>query len=498
MSTVLPSVLDQIDQRTVEILKRQRRSPSARRRGWLMRRMLLKSDLVGLAVAFAGAQTIYAYNVQTGTFGIAGETLLFVLTLPLWVVMAKLYGLYEHDEERADHSTADDVVGVFHLVTVGTWLLFLGAHLTKLANPQLPKLMAFWLLAIVSVPVLRSLARSRCRHSIDYLQNTLIIGAGDVGQQVARKVLHHPEYGFNLVGFVDSNPRRLIRELQHLTLLGSLDNVSALVKLLNIERVIVAFSNDNHFETLEVIRDLNKLDVQVDVVPRFYEVIGPTVDVHSVEGMSLIGLRRPKLSRSSALLKRLLDLTGALFGLVLLAPLFAVIALATRLDSAGGVFFRQVRMGSGGRTFRIIKFRTMTVDADARKGEFAFLNKHAHSGGDARMFKIDDDPRVTRVGRWLRRHSLDELPQLWNVLRSEMSLVGPRPLILEEDAYVTDWAERRLDLKPGITGIWQVLGRDDIPFEEMVTLDYLYVTSWSLGGDLRLLLRTIPILFRAT
>jgi lipopolysaccharide/colanic/teichoic acid biosynthesis glycosyltransferase len=138
----------------------------------------------------------------------------------------------------------------------------------------------------------------------------------------------------------------------------------------------------------------------------------------------------------------------------------------------------------------------MVADAEARKQEVAGLNKHARGGGDPRMFKIDDDPRVTRVGHVLRRLSLDELPQLWNVLRGEMSLVGPRPLILEEDAYVTDWAERRLDLKPGITGIWQVLGRDGIPFEEMVKFDYVYVTSWSLGGDLRLLLRTIPILLR--
>ena len=138
----------------------------------------------------------------------------------------------------------------------------------------------------------------------------------------------------------------------------------------------------------------------------------------------------------------------------------------------------------------------MVADAEARKVEVARLNKHARNGGDPRMFKIDDAPRVTRVGRVLRRLSIDELPQLWNVLRGEMSLVGPRPLILEENAHVMDWAVRRLDLKPGITGIWQVLGRDGIPFEEMVKFDYLYVTSWSLGGDLRLLLRTIPIVVR--
>jgi lipopolysaccharide/colanic/teichoic acid biosynthesis glycosyltransferase len=157
------------------------------------------------------------------------------------------------------------------------------------------------------------------------------------------------------------------------------------------------------------------------------------------------------------------------------------------------VFFRQVRIGQADQTFRIAKFRTMTADADERKPEVAHLNQHLQNGGDPRMFKISDDPRATRVGRWLRRYSLDELPQLFNVLRGEMSLVGPRPLIADEDRHVTDWARRRLDLKPGLTGPWQVLGRDDIPFDEMIRLDYGYVSTWSLAEDLRLLAKTLPV-----
>jgi lipopolysaccharide/colanic/teichoic acid biosynthesis glycosyltransferase len=152
-------------------------------------------------------------------------------------------------------------------------------------------------------------------------------------------------------------------------------------------------------------------------------------------------------------------------------------------------------MGARDRTFRIAKFRTMAPDADGRRAELAHLNEHAKNGGNGLMFKAKDDPRVTRVGRVLRRTSVDELPQLWNVLRGDMSLVGPRPLPLEEDRHVGSWARRRLDLRPGITGPWQVLGRSEIPFEEMVKLDYLYVTSWSLGSDLKLLAQTIPVLF---
>jgi lipopolysaccharide/colanic/teichoic acid biosynthesis glycosyltransferase len=182
--------------------------------------------------------------------------------------------------------------------------------------------------------------------------------------------------------------------------------------------------------------------------------------------------------------------------LVVLAPLLALLALMIKIDSPGPVFFRQIRIGAAGRTFRIFKFRSMHADADERKPEVAHLNRHLAPGGDPRMFKIVDDPRVTRVGKFLRRFCLDELPQLLNVVVGEMSLVGPRPLILDEDQHVERWARRRLNLKPGVTGPWQVLGRSEIPFEEMVRLDYLYVTRWSLMGDLRLIALTIPALCR--
>jgi lipopolysaccharide/colanic/teichoic acid biosynthesis glycosyltransferase len=177
-----------------------------------------------------------------------------------------------------------------------------------------------------------------------------------------------------------------------------------------------------------------------------------------------------------------------------LAPLFAGVALAIKVESRGPVFFRQVRRGANGSTFRIYKFRTMFSDAEDRKAEVVHLN--IHRSRDPRMTKIPDDPRVTNVGRYLRRFSIDELPQLINVMKGEMSLVGPRPLILEEDAFVQEWARKRLDIKPGITGLWQVLGRSDIPFDEMTKLDYVYVTNWSLREDLRLIFLTVPSLFR--
>jgi exopolysaccharide biosynthesis polyprenyl glycosylphosphotransferase len=484
-----------VDKRTLEILEHRRRTSKPQRRGWLVRRALLAADLVGLTCAFIAATLVFGADPNVDHVSYHVEVLAFILSLPAWVIVAKLYGLYDLDEERTDHSTADDLVPVLHLVTVGSWLFFAFISVTGLLDPGFSRLVALWFFAIAFVTAGRGIARSIARRQIAYLQNTIIVGAGDVGQLVAKKLRQHPEYGLNLVGFVDDRPKERPASLHDLALLGGSGQLPELVQILDVERVIVAFSNDSHEEMLDLIRSLKDLDIQIDLVPRFFEVIGTNVGIHTAEGLPLIGLPPLRLARSSMLLKRAMDISLSLVSLVLLAPLFAAVALWIKLDSKGPVFFRQQRMGSGDRTFEIFKFRTMCDDAETQKAGLAGLNKH--NGGDARMFKIPNDPRVTRSGAWLRAFSIDELPQLLNVVRGEMSLVGPRPLILEEDQHVVDWRRNRLNLKPGITGLWQVLGRDDIPFEEMVRLDYVYVTTWSLLNDLKLILRTIPALVRA-
>jgi exopolysaccharide biosynthesis polyprenyl glycosylphosphotransferase len=466
------------------------------RRGWLIRRALLFADLVGLTLSFVVAELLFGPTRGVADHvGVSIEFAVFFGTLPAWIVIGKLYGLYDRDEERADHTTFDDFRGVFHLLSTGSWLVVAAAWLFHLAYPDFAKLVAFWSLAIVLVTFGRTLARGFCHRRPSFLQNTIVVGAGEVGQLVARKIMQHPEYGIRLVGFVDAAPKQRDERLGDLTLLGAPEELPQLISALGVERVIVAFSQDSHEESLELLRSLRGLNVRVDVVPRLFEGIGTRFMTHAVEGLPLIGLLPLSLPRSSRLLKRALDLCLSVLGLVLFAPFFALVAIAIKLDSTGPVFFRQVRMGGGG-TFRIFKFRTMVADAEDRKSEFAYLNRHSHDGGDTRMFKIVDDPRVTRVGRVLRRYFVDELPQLINVFKGEMSLVGPRPLILDEDAHVEEWARKRLELTPGMTGHWQVLGRSAIPFEEMVNLDYLYVTTWSLWNDLRLLFATVPVVVR--
>jgi exopolysaccharide biosynthesis polyprenyl glycosylphosphotransferase len=486
-----------VNERTAEILRYRRGASPAKRRGWLIRRVLLVADLVGLVAAFLTVELAFGLNQpDPGSAGFESEILIFVLSLPGWALLMRSHGLYERDEERTEHSTADDLVGVFHVLTFGAWCFFALTWLTGVVEPQFEKILLFWTLAIVMVSVARASGRTLARRHVAYLQNTVIVGAGEIGQTVARKLLHHPEYGLNLVGFLDRKPTPRDDDLQQVALLGVPEHLSSLVPLLDIERVIIAFSGDSHEHSLELIRSLKDDDVQVDIVPRLFEVVGPRVGLHSVEGMSMVGLPPFRLSRSSALLKRTIDVALSFAGLCALAPAFLVIGLLIKHDSPGPVFFRQLRSGAGDRPFRIYKFRTMSTDAEDRKAGLAHLSKHARVGGDPRMFKIPSDPRTTGFGRALRRYSLDELPQLINVLRGEMSLVGPRPLILEEAQHVRLWARRRIDLKPGITGPWQVLGRTSIPFEEMLRLDYLYVTSWSLLNDLKLIVRTLPALLR--
>jgi exopolysaccharide biosynthesis polyprenyl glycosylphosphotransferase len=482
-----------LDERTRDILER-RASSRIRRRGWLVRRALMYADLAGLAIAFMLSELVYAPAAgQVNRLGMTGEYGVFVASIPLWLVAAKLYGLYDRDESRANHTTADDVVGVFHLVTIVSWLLVAGAYLTDVANPAFTKVVTFWLIAVPLVTLLRAIARSFCRTRIAYIQNAVIVGAGDVGQLVARKILQHPEYGINLVGFVDDQPKEPVLGLERLTLLGSPAELEQILRELDVERVIIAFSNEPFGDTVDLVRSLHELDVQVDVVPRLFDLVSPSTQIHTLEGIPLLGIPLLQLSRSSKLFKRTMDLVLAGAGLILFAPVFAVIAYLIKLDSRGPVFFRQVRMGGDGKPFRILKFRTMIADAEERKAALRSLNKHAEPGSDPRMFKVPHDPRITAVGAVLRRYSLDELPQLINVVKGEMSLVGPRPLILEEHRHVSRWARKRMNLKPGMTGLWQVLGRSDIPFEEMVNLDYLYVTTWSLWQDFRLLFRTVPV-----
>jgi exopolysaccharide biosynthesis polyprenyl glycosylphosphotransferase len=251
----------------------------------------------------------------------------------------------------------------------------------------------------------------------------------------------------------------------------------------------MATSSEPTDEMLDLMRAVRRPDVHLSIVPSYSELFASNATIEELQGVPVVSLPPMRLSRSIRTVKRAIDLVASGLGLLALTPVLAAVAIAIRLDTPGPIFFRQRRHGRGGSEFEIVKFRTMVADAEAQRMAMAHMNEMEGAGP---LFKMANDPRVTRVGAFLRKTSLDELPQLWNVLRGEMSLVGPRPFVVHESEQITGWAGRRLDTTPGITGLWQVLGRNDIAFDEMVKLDYVYVTNWSLWWDIKILLRTIP------
>jgi exopolysaccharide biosynthesis polyprenyl glycosylphosphotransferase len=264
----------------------------------------------------------------------------------------------------------------------------------------------------------------------------------------------------------------------------TLDDLEAVVRDLNVQRLFVIPTSGDSETLLETVTRATSVPVKLSIVPSLFEVVGSAVEFDVVGGVTVLGVRPPGLGRSSLAIKRFIDVIGAAGGLLVLAPFGALMALAIKLDSRGPVFFRQSRIGRNGQRFHIIKFRSMVNGAEAQRAALEALNE---SDG---IFKLSDDPRVTRVGRWLRRTSLDELPQLINVLKGEMSLVGPRPLVMDEDMLIEGRHRDRLQVSPGMTGMWQVLGPTRPPLAEMVKLDYLYAANWSLWTDIKILLRT--------
>jgi exopolysaccharide biosynthesis polyprenyl glycosylphosphotransferase len=329
-------------------------------------------------------------------------------------------------------------------------------------------------------------------------ERMLFVGRSPMRRVLARKIAAHPEYQLEAIGEVidpgeqdlEGGERPVPGELElpnddaALRTLGTLDELPAIIERTGAERILITQDAPN---VIDLLRQCRALQIKVSILPKPFEAMGSGVEVDDLEGVTVLGVNPMVLSRSSRILKRALDLVVALPALIVTAPLMLGVAVAIKLDSKGPVLFRQDRVGRRGREFRLLKFRTMQADAESRREALMAESR------DPDWLLLDRDPRISRIGRFLRRVSLDELPQLINVVRGEMSMVGPRPLMEDDDRRVHGWARSRLDLTPGLTGLWQVLGRTSIPFEEMVKLDYLYVSNWSLWEDIRLILRTFSV-----
>jgi exopolysaccharide biosynthesis polyprenyl glycosylphosphotransferase len=456
-----------------------------RGRTWI----LIAADMVAIAMALAITYTIAELVASPAVIAPTWVTVtVAVAAFPIWMAIFTAYNLYERQNRSISLATFDEVGELFHALIAGSlFFLVLSQVLRRVADAEVvfPVEAAMFLATALPLVLLtRGSVRSWLLPAIMAPRRTLIVGTGDVAQMVERKIASHPEYRLELVGFVDEEPHGD----GSAPLVGRPAELPRLVDELEIDWVILAFSRASYEETLDLLRSARRPDVHLSIVPRFFEVFASNATIQELEGMPVVNLPPMRLSRGIQFTKRVVDVTVSGLGLLLLAPVLAAIALAVKLDSRGPVFFRQERHGRGGSIFRIVKFRTMRDGAEDERLALAPLNEISGA-----LFKMKEDPRITRVGRLLRRASLDELPQLWNVLKGEMSLVGPRPFVVHESSQITGWASRRLDITPGITGLWQVLGRTDIPFDEMVKLDYIYVTNWSLLWDLKILFQTFPV-----
>lgn len=321
----------------------------------------------------------------------------------------------------------------------------------------------------------------------------LVVGGSGLGRQVMEGIVAQPYLGYALAGYLDDKPTtQPTRPNGHFRHLGPVDRLGDTLQRENIQQVILALPFWQHELLPSLVQRCRDANVEFRLAPDLYELSFDRIDVGNVGGIPLIGLKEVSLKGANLLIKRAIDIVLVLLASPVILLASAICALAIRRDSVGPIIFRQTRVGKDGQQFTCFKFRTMVPNAEALKGELATQNE-----ADGPIFKMKNDPRLTHVGRWLRRTSLDELPQFWNILRGEMSIVGPRPPTLAEVAVYAPWHRRRLEVTPGLTGLWQVLGRSDTTFDEMVRLDIYYAENWSPAMDLRIMLQTVPVVLTA-
>ncbi|HEX7058252.1 MAG TPA: sugar transferase [Solirubrobacterales bacterium] len=445
------------------------------RRSAALRRLLATGDWVALVGALCVA------TAATGTTSIA--TLFWaVMFSPAWIVVLKLHGLYDNDHRRIRHSTLDELPSLISASALGTITLDGLLALSPVGPLSAGSAIVVGVGAFVGSFAMRAVLRFFW-HRLTGFATGLVVGPAAAVDMVARRVSTHPEARLKLVGYL--SPPGEKTTATELPRLGTIGDIAGVASDHEVEWVVVTEQEMSEPTAEHLIEECKAVGLGLTFLPQHYGLLGPGIELNRLAELPVLDFRFSDPPRSTLAMKRALDLTVSALLLALLSPLLLAITIFILLDSGRPVFFRQRRIGMEGKPFTMVKFRTMDVDAEERLGEVIDLEKLEQPA-----FKIPDDPRVTRAGRRLRRFSLDELPQLTNVLRGHMSLVGPRP---EEEAVVALYDERqraRLGVKPGMTGPMQVYGRSDLTFEERLAMERDYLDNLSLTGDLAILLRT--------
>ncbi len=452
----------------------------SRRRGALLRRLLAVGDWLALMAALC---------VATAATAATDIAMLFWATLfsPAWILVVKFHGLYDNDHRRIRHSTLDELPSLISASALGTLALDGLLALSPVGPLSAASAIIVGLGALAGSFVVRVVLRFLW-HRLTGVSTGLMIGSPAAADLVARRLSTHPETRLRLVGYLAPPGADPATELPRL---GSVSDIVKVAREYAVERVVVTEQGMSEQAAETLIEECKAAGLGLTFLPRHFGLLGPGIELNRLAELPVLDFRFSDPPRSTMAMKRAMDVTisGAL--LALLSPLLLTIALAILIDTGRPVLFRQRRAGKDGEPFTMLKFRTMTADAEERLGELVDLERLEEPA-----FKIASDPRVTRSGRLLRRTSLDELPQLINVLRGDMSLVGPRP---EEEAVVALYDERqrvRLAIKPGLTGPMQVYGRGDLTFEERLAMERDYLDNLSVTGDLAILLRTPRAIIR--
>jgi exopolysaccharide biosynthesis polyprenyl glycosylphosphotransferase len=450
---------------------------------------LIDGAILAATLVFAGWASSHVAGPTEPVDGRAA--LAFAAWLPAWFLVASWHQLYSRDGRRLSHTTVGDMAPLLNALSLGVLLLVASFELLDRPGRGVSFFFIFSAVAIMALPLARGGARLLLGRPAP--QKVVVVGAGDVGQTVAEKIVANADWNIDLVGFVDSNPRQRRESLRGVPVLGPTNDLPRVVRERLIDRVIFAFSEDDGASMAAMASELRQRGVRVDLVPQFFETVGPRVEQYMPAGFPLL-VAPPRMTSATALrTKRLVDFVGGLALFLVLLPLFLVVAIVVKLESRGPIFFFHERLGVGGRPFRVIKFRTMFDGVEAERRWAEAMQDPALREEFAATHKLRDDPRVTRVGRRLRGLSIDELPQILNVIRGDMSLVGPRPIVADELCRYGKDGDLLLQVRPGMTGYWQVNGRTDVSYEERVRLDRTYVLNWSPRLDFEILGETVRI-----
>jgi len=441
---------------------------------------------LALVCAYLVKET-FRVGIPTEALTAKDVLLTFGIVAFIWLVVSSLFETYAY-KRRLSAEIANLTVAL--IFTIAFFLAF--AYVSRIfVYPR-------WLLFFFAVfgTVLLAMSRGiketwrRALHRRGKLiRRVIIIGNGTTGMHLADFFRRHPEAGYGFVGFVTDAPPEPGTEAH----LGTIDRLESILDASEAEEVIVALAGHQHERIAEIADRCQAHSVRLRIVPDLFDVIMVRATFGEIDGIPLIGVRDPVITGVQSWVKRIFDLVVAGTMLLVTLPIFLLIAMVILVDSRGRIFYAQERAGENGRVFRMLKFRTMFPDADEQLRRLVDLDTLPEPA-----YKLRDDPRVTRFGKLLRRTSLDELPQLLNVLRGDMSMVGPRPEDTRVVAYYNRWHRKRLAVKPGLTGPMQVAGRGELPLDERIRLELMYISQYSLVEDIKYLLKTVPAVVRGT